>query len=294
MADSTKTSTGSPAPPSLPSPPLFTLQIPAFDPYPGGKVVCTEAVEKGSRIYVLTFTAPADNRLITTVCDTLVRALDILEVAYPSGAVVTTSGIEKFYSNGLDLKHAVENKGFWQESLYRMWARFLTYPMPTIALINGHAFAGGLMTAMHHDYRIFNPKKGFLCLNELEFGAPLKAPMSGIFRIKTSPETYRDLVLESKRFPGPAALEAGLVDGLGGMDGVVKLVKERKLTEKGKTVYGELKMEMYKESVKLLREFEESEREDERNLKMIGERTKEAEAWVRKWAAKEGKTESKL
>ena len=33
--------------------------------------------------------------------------------------------------------------------------------MPTIALLNGHAFAGGLMLAMHHDYRIMNPSKGF-------------------------------------------------------------------------------------------------------------------------------------
>ena len=50
------------------------------------------------------------------------------------------------------------------------------YPMPTIALINGHAFAGGLMLAMFHDYRVMNPHRGYLCLNELDFGAPLRPP----------------------------------------------------------------------------------------------------------------------
>lgn len=34
--------------------------------------------------------------------------------------------------------------------------------MPTVALLNGHTFAGGLILAMHHDYRIQNPTKGFL------------------------------------------------------------------------------------------------------------------------------------
>ena len=48
--------------------------------------------------------------------------------------------------------------------------------MPTIALMNGHAFAAGLMLAMFHDYRVMNPHRGFVCLNELEFGAHLPAP----------------------------------------------------------------------------------------------------------------------
>lgn len=50
--------------------------------------------------------------------------------------------------------------------------------MPTVAWMNGHAFAGGLMLAMHHDYRVMNAERGFACLNELEFGAPLKSPVS--------------------------------------------------------------------------------------------------------------------
>src|SRR5213082_3290865 len=99
--------------------------------------------------------------------------------------------------------------------------------MPTIALINGHAFAGGLMLAMHHDYRIFNPSRGFLCLNELDFGVPLKPSMSSLFRQKLPyPSAYRSLVLEAKRFGGKDALEAGLVDGLGGMEEVMGLIKE--------------------------------------------------------------------
>lgn len=133
-------------------------------------------------------------------CQAILLALDILETRHAPGVVITTSGISKFYSNGLDLEHASFTPGFFPESLYALWRRVLTYPMPTIALLNGHAFAGALMLAMMHDYRIMNPHKGYLCLNEVELGVPLRPPMSGVFRQKVSHQTYRRLVLEAYRF----------------------------------------------------------------------------------------------
>jgi len=79
--------------------------------------------------------------------------------------------------------------------------------MPTIALLNGHAFAGALMVAMMHDYRIMNPHRGYVCLNEVELGVPLRPPMSSVFRQKVTPQTYRTLVLEAKRFKVCSFLE---------------------------------------------------------------------------------------
>lgn len=110
----------------VPSHPLFTLGIPACEPYPEGQLSCAEAGAKGSRVYVLTLAVAPDNRLTSPVCDALMRALDIIEVSHPCGVVVTTSGIAKFYSNGLDLGHAISTPGYWEEKLYRLWARLLT------------------------------------------------------------------------------------------------------------------------------------------------------------------------
>ena len=126
--------------------------------------------------------------------------------------------------------------------------------MPTIALMNGHAFAAGLMTAMMHDYRFMNPHRGFLCLNELDFGAPLQPPMASIFRQKVpSPNTYRTMVLESKRFTPLEALKEGIVDGLGAIEEALSLIEEAKLTKRGYSgVYGRLKEEMWGETVAYL------------------------------------------
>lgn len=132
------------------------------------------------------------------------------------------------------------------------------------------------MLAMHHDYRIMNPTRGFVCLNELDFGAALKPAMSAIFRLKTSPQTYRSLVLEAHRFPGPQAVAAGIMDGTGGIEEVLKLVAERKLVEKGKTgIYGALKREMYRESVAIMK-FDEKEEERFQGEMEEDEKRKEA------------------
>ena len=163
--------------------------------------------------------------------------------------------------------------------------------MPTIALINGHSFAAGFMTAMYHDYRIFNPSRGFLCLNELDFGAPLKPPMSSIFRQKLpSPHVYRSLVLEAHRFNAKEALEAGLVDVLGGLEEVLNLVEKRKLREKGKTgIYGVLKREMYRETIGYLEGYVESESRDKRNIEGDDERRAKGRKRVQEWATTKAK-----
>lgn len=213
-------------------------------------------------------------------CRTFVLALDIIEHRFPKGVVVTTSAITKFFSNGLDYESAIKTKGFFEESLYPLWRRLITsvqansllsvthlsrrpsntdryvhsYSMPTVALINGHAFAAGFMTAMYHDYRFMNPHRGFLCLNELDFGAPLMPPMASVFRQKLPrPDTYRTMVLESKRFNALESLKEGIVDGLGGWEETIEFIKEMKLVGRADSgVYGRLKEEMWRDSVALL------------------------------------------
>ncbi|KAF7118237.1 hypothetical protein CNMCM5793_007643 [Aspergillus hiratsukae] len=230
---------------------LFTVPISST----GGSIVCTNPTssEKERNIYLLTFTSPKDNRLTPTFIDALVLALDIIEHRLPKGVVITTSGIPKFYSNGLDLELASTTEGFLDKWLWKLFRRFLTFPMPTICLLNGHAFAAGLMLAMYHDYRIQNPAKGFLCINELEFGVPLQSPMMSIFREKLAPSAFRDLILEARRFAGPQAVAVGLVDGVGGLEETLQLIRERGLQTKAATgIYGTMKEEMYRHTLDIL------------------------------------------
>ncbi|KAK0932506.1 hypothetical protein LTR91_017797 [Friedmanniomyces endolithicus] len=240
-----------------------------------GQLICTRPKDK---VYLITFSSPTDNRLTST--------------RYDAGVVITTSGIEKFYSNGLDLEHASFTPGFFPDALYALWRRLLTYPMPTIALLNGHAFAGALMLAMMHDYRMMNPHKGYVCLNEVELGVPLRPPMTSIFRQKVSAQTYRKLVLEAARYKALEAFKEGIVDWLGGLDEALAYVDELKLVQKackgmnGKQVYGDLKREMWRETIDYLENFGA---EDGRDFMIQARRKRErevAEGKVKVWEAK--------
>lgn len=105
--------------------PLFTLPILSTptSTKPSGAITCTSPSPK---VYILTFNSPPDNRLVTSFCQTLLLALDILEFSYPHGVVITTSAIGKFYSNGLELEHATTVEGFWKDSFFKLLKRFLT------------------------------------------------------------------------------------------------------------------------------------------------------------------------
>lgn len=235
-----------------PIPPHFVLSIPPIGAGSNtsgqqGSFVCTEPAP---RVYLLSFSSSPDNRLTPTFNQTFLLALDIIEHKLPKGVVVTTSSILKFYSNGLDFENAIRDPTFFPRSLFPLWRRLITYPMPTVALLNGHAFAGGLMTAMFHDYRIMNPHKGFLCLNELDFGAALQPTMASVFRTKLSMTSFRNMVLESRRYPALESLKEGIIDGLGGIDETLAFIKEYKLVEKAQsTSYANLKEELYREVI---------------------------------------------
>lgn len=229
---------------------LFKLDIKAQGTAKPGYIAVTSPAD---RVYLLTFSSPPDNRLTTVVIQTFMLALDILESRYPVGVVITTSAIPKFYSNGLDLDHLRDTPDFRDVSLYPLMRRLVTYPMPTIALINGHAFAGGMIVATCHDYRIMNPNKGYLCMNEVDFGFLMDTPLIHIFKEKVTPLAFRDLILGSHRFAAKEALERGLVDGLGGLDEALQFAKERNLVKKGESkVYAGTKQDMYRDVLRYL------------------------------------------
>ncbi|KAK9454822.1 ClpP/crotonase-like domain-containing protein [Dipodascopsis uninucleata] len=210
-------------------------------------------LSKTETYYLLTFCNPPDNRLTIHTLLNFLQMLDVLEIYFlprEKLPLVTTSSISKFYSNGLDLKMALSTKGFFENSFNPVLKRLLSYPVPCVALINGHAFAGGFMISMCHDYRVMNPSKGFLCLNEVEFGSRLTGPMAAIFREKTTPHVYQKIVLEATRFTADKALENNLIDAKGGIEQVEELIKNRKLIELAQSpAYALLKAEMWRDII---------------------------------------------
>ena len=56
---------------------------------------------------------------------------------------------------------------FSQEFMYLM-GRIITLPIPSICVVNGHAFGAGFMLALAHDVRFMREDRGFLSANEMQ------------------------------------------------------------------------------------------------------------------------------
>lgn len=143
---------------------------------------------------------------------------DLLDevLASPATSLVTT-GTGKFYSNGLDVAEAeaegpVELDPDYVRQLQAVYRRVLTLPMPTAAAVNGHAFGGGALLAMAHDYRVMRTERGFFCFPEVNIGIAFTEGMAALVQSKLSAAQARDAMLTGRRFDGGQAAAAGLVD----------------------------------------------------------------------------------
>ena len=99
-------------------------------------------LDRTGAVFVLTL-GEDENRFHPDRLIQINAALDEVEAAEGARAVVTT-GVGKFYSNGLDLDFMAANPDASEANLvdvHALFARVLAFPAPIIAAVQGHAFA---------------------------------------------------------------------------------------------------------------------------------------------------------
>ena len=134
-------------------------------------------LEKG--VAVLTM-KNGENRFNMLFLHEFLDILDEIEQKTEANALVVKSCHEKIFSNGLDLDWLMPftqagDTGAIKEFCYtmnRLLRRILLYPMPTIAAITGHAFAGGAIMCCCFDFRFMRSDRGFFCFPEVDLGIP--------------------------------------------------------------------------------------------------------------------------
>jgi enoyl-CoA hydratase/carnithine racemase len=173
-------------------------------------------------------------------------------------ALVTTA-MGKFFSNGLDLEWLSQNGERFMEyviDVHALLARFLALPVATVAAIQGHAFAGGAMAALAHDFRVMRADRGFFCLPEVDINIPFTRGMSGLIQGKLSTRTAHEAMTTGRRYGGTDALAAGIVDAVAHEDDVLSSAVElaRPLASKAGPTLGIIKARMYPAALDALRD----------------------------------------
>jgi enoyl-CoA hydratase/carnithine racemase len=182
---------------------------------------------------------------------------DVVDAGEPAALVTTGTG--KFYSNGLDLDwlgSRPDELGSYVQHVQRLFERVLTLPVPTVAAVNGHAFGAGAIVAMAHDYRVMREDRGYLCFPEVDIGIPFTPGMAALVMAKLTPRAAVDAMTTGRRFGGPDALAAGLVDAVGGIESLPEVAARlvRDLAGKDRGTLGRIKSTMFADVVRALRE----------------------------------------
>jgi enoyl-CoA hydratase/carnithine racemase len=169
-------------------------------------------LQREGEVFVLRMSG-GENRFNPEFIGGFNAALDEVE-AHPGPSALVTTGDGKFYSNGLDLAwmgtDGVDAIAFVR-TLHKLLGRVLAFPRPTVAAINGHAFAGGAMLALAHDFAVMRADRGFFCLPEADLGIPFTAPMTALIASRIPQPALHDACTTGRRYSGPEAVAAGIV-----------------------------------------------------------------------------------
>ena len=183
-------------------------------------------------------------------------ALTEVEKAEGPKALVT-SATGKFWSNGLDLDWLGQNADQFEPYVAKvqsLLARLLVLPVPTATAINGHAFGAGAMLAMTLDWRVMREDRGFFCFPEVDIQIPFTPGMAALIQAKLTPRAATDSMTTGRRFPGPDALAAGIVDGTAPEAELVEqtIARVAPLAGKSADTLGKIKSTMYATAVAAL------------------------------------------
>lgn len=156
----------------------------------------------------------SDNRQNMTFMKHMHEALDEIESeSDPRGKVmITVPTHAKIFSNGLDILNLNTKDEVREvvESINKYCTRLISSKIPTIACVKGHAFAGGWFLAVAHHLRIMSKDKGWICLNEIDLGVPIPAPLNTMGIEKIGRHNYWEAACLGSRFTAEEALNKGI------------------------------------------------------------------------------------
>ncbi|XP_069113079.1 uncharacterized protein [Argopecten irradians] len=122
----------------------------------------------------------------------------------------------------------------FQKALENIMWRVMHYPLPTIAAINGHAFAGGAFLAMSHDYRVMRADRGWISWNETHLKLRLGDMLLDLLSKKVlAMKSIREAVLFGKRVTADQAKELFLVDAMAELPDLIPKAKQLALEALG-------------------------------------------------------------
>ncbi|MEW6076662.1 MAG: enoyl-CoA hydratase/isomerase family protein [Thermodesulfobacteriota bacterium] len=182
-------------------------------------------IDNRKEITVLQMDNNTENCFNSEILRQLNAALDHIDTDEAVRGVVVAGASGQFFSAGMDLAYVMglETDGIKRffKDLFTFFHRVFLFPKPMVAAINGHAVASALAFSMCLDYRVMRKEKAVCTFPEIDVA--IIPPSGCLAMVNYVIGTRRtDLAfLSGRKFDGPEALAAGMVDELADTDNVI-------------------------------------------------------------------------
>jgi len=215
------------------------------------------SLDRDSDVFILDL-GDGENRFDRATISSLLALLDQIDAAAAPRALVTVAD-GKFWSNGFDqtwMSAHPEQVDALLAEFRTLVARLVTLSAPTVAALQGHAFAAGAMLALAHDFRLIRADRGYFCLPEIDLGMALSPASIALVQTKLPAGTAEDLLMVGRRYGGAHAVAAGIARAVAPEDGLRAAAIElaRTLAGKDPATLGTMKRRMFAGVTALLAE----------------------------------------
>jgi enoyl-CoA hydratase/carnithine racemase len=207
------------------------------------------------------------NPLGSGLVQALREVLRDLKEDHSARALVLSSANEKFFSIGLAIPELFplskpEFAAFFH-AYNLLCLELYSFPKPTVAVLTGHALAGGFILATCCDYRLIAEGRKLMGMNEVKLGVPVPYAADRILRELVGGRAAREIGEGGEFYPPEALLRLGLVDAVLPLADVLlkAMEKARTLGSSPSAAYAETKRSrVEKVKADILARMEEKDR----------------------------------
>lgn len=209
----------------------------------------TIQIETAGNVAVLRIDRPPANAIDLALASEFESALADIEQSSEIHALILT-GAGSCFSAGLDLKAVPSYDRAQQQAMVmqvnRLFGGLYGLPLPTIAAVNGHAIAGGVILTLCCDYRIGAEGDYKLGLAEMRVGVPFPVAAMSIVQSELSHPVARTMVLTARNSSPREALSMGVLDELQPPELLLPLAIEvaQEMAALPRTMYGRIKRQL--------------------------------------------------
>ena len=176
-------------------------------------------LEKRDRV-ALVYLPEGENRHNPEFLAAFNHVLDAIEDEQDVQALVLSSKDDKNWSLGLDTDWLIQACQAHQEQdiralllgLIQLLKRLLSFPVPVIAAINGHAYGNGAVLACACDFRFMRSDRGYFCFPEVNVGVPFFPSMFELIERVMPSSLFNRMLHTGERQDAKTLLSHGVIE----------------------------------------------------------------------------------